>query len=40
MRKATLIALAHTPLLTADELALLRGIATRVARRALDACVR
>lgn len=40
MRNATLIALARTPLLAPDDLALLRGIAPRVARRALDARVR
>jgi len=40
MRNATLIALARTPLLAPDDLALLRGIAVRVARRALDARVR
>jgi len=40
MRNATLIALAHTPLLAPDDLALLRGIAPRVAHRALDARVR
>jgi len=40
MRNATLIALARTPLLAPDDLALLRGIAPRVARRTLDACVR
>ncbi len=40
MRNATLVALARTPLLAPDDLALLRGIAPRVARRALDARVR
>jgi len=40
MRNATLVALVHAPLLAPDELALLRGIAPRVARRALDARVR
>ena len=40
MRNATLVALARTPLLAPDDLALLRGIAPRVARRALDAHVR
>lgn len=40
MRNATLITLTRTPLLAPDDLALLRGIAPRVARRALDARVR
>jgi len=40
MRNATLITLARTPLLAPDDLALLRGIAPRVAHRALDARVR
>ena len=40
MRNATLIALARTPLLAPDDLALLRGIAPRVAHRAFDARVR
>lgn len=40
MRNATLIALIRTPLLAPDDLALLRDIAPRVARRALDARVR
>ncbi len=40
MRNATLVALARTPLLAPDDLALLHGIVPRVARRALDAHVR
>lgn len=40
MRNVTLVALVHAPLLTTGDLALLRGIAPRVARRALDARVR
>src|SRR5438270_7364193 len=40
MRNVTLIALVRAPLLAADELALLRGIAPRVARRALEARVK
>lgn len=39
MRSTTLVTLAHAPLLVADDLALLRGIAERGARRALDARV-
>lgn len=40
MRNVTLMALLHAPLLAPDELALLRGIAPRVARRALEARVK